>query len=279
MEQLYRDISYRTSKLITRRYSTSFSIAVSWLDPELRKAIYSIYGFVRIADEIVDSFHEYDREKLITLFERDFNEAFENGISTNPALNSFQETVRLYSIPDELIRAFLKSMKSDLYKSSYASRDETDEYVYGSAEVVGLMCLMVFVRGNLQLYEELKEPARKLGAAFQKVNFLRDIKTDTEQLDRYYFHNTAGKKFDEQIKKEIVEDIREDFRSSIKGIRKLPQDSRKGVLIAYYYFLALLKKIDNTPAELQFERRIRVPDLIKFLILGKALVISKLRLY
>jgi phytoene/squalene synthetase len=278
MQQLYSDVSYGTSRLITRKYSTSFSIAVSWLDPELRKAIYSIYGFVRIADEIVDSFHEYDREKLINLFERDYNEACVNGISTNPALNSFQDTVKQYSIPGELITAFLKSMKADLYKSAYTSRGETDEYVYGSAEVVGLMCLMVFVRGNLQLYEELKEPARKLGAAFQKVNFLRDIRNDTEQLDRYYFHNTVGKKFDEKIKKEIVEDIREDFRSSVKGIRKLPHDSRIGVLIAYYYFLALLKKIDNTPAEKQFDKRIRIPDFIKFLILSKALVISKFRL-
>lgn len=278
MHQLYRDISYRTSKLITRRYSTSFSIAVRWLEPELRLAIYSIYGFVRIADEIVDSFHEYNREKLINNFERDYYEAFENGISTNPALNSFQDTVRRYSIPDELIRAFLKSMKADLVKSAYISRTETDEYVYGSAEVVGLMCLMVFVKGDLHLYEELKEPARKLGAAFQKVNFLRDIRNDTEQLDRYYFHNTVGKKFDEKIKKEIVDDIREDFRSAITGIKRLPPDSRKGVLIAYYYFLALLGKIDNTPAERQFERRIRIPDVKKILILGKALVVSKLRL-
>lgn len=278
MEQLYRDISYETSKLITRSYSTSFSKAVSYLEPGIREAIYSIYGFVRLADEIVDSFHDYDREKLISQFERDYYEAFENRISINPALNSFQETVRNFNIPDELIKAFLNSMKADLHKSFYASKTETDEYVYGSAEVVGLMCLMVFVKGNMIQYDELKEPARRLGAAFQKVNFLRDIKNDTEQLDRHYFHNTIGKEFTENVKKEIVDDILEDFRAAYPGIKKLPPDSRIGVLIAYYYFLTLLRKINSTPAVRQFERRIRIPDFIKLLILSKALVVTKLRL-
>ena len=278
MQKLFRDLSYRTSKLITVSYSTSFSVAVSYLQPEIRDAIYSIYGFVRLADEIVDSFHGYNQEKLITQFERDYHEAIENRISLNPALNSFQETVRKFRIPDELMKAFLKSMKADLVKSEYNTRDETDEYVYGSAEVVGLMCLMVFVRGNQQLYNELKEPASRLGAAFQKVNFLRDIRNDTIHLNRHYFHNTIGKEFSEEVKKEIVDDIRMDFRASLPGIKKLPADSRIGVLIAYYYFLELLKKIDRTPAKKQFERRIRIHDLFKLLILSKALVISKLRL-
>lgn len=278
MDQLFRDISFRTSKLITRRYSTSFSRAVSYLAPDIREAIYSIYGFVRLADEIVDSFHEYDRDKLIALFERDYHEALENRISLNPALNAFQETVRKYTIPDEMIGAFMKSMKADLVKSSYFTKDETDQYVYGSAEVVGLMCLMIFVRGDRRLYDGLKKPAQQLGAAFQKVNFLRDIRNDTEELDRYYFHNTAGKEFNEKIKKEIIDDIRQDFKSALEGIRKLPADSRIGVLIAYYYYLALLKKIDRTPAKMQFEKRIRVPDAFKLLILGKALLVSKLRL-
>lgn len=278
MEQLFRDISFGTSKLITERYSTSFSRAVSYLAPDIREAIYSIYGFVRLADEIVDSFHEYDREKLITLFERDFHEALENGISINPALNSFQETVRKYNIPVELISAFMKSMKADLVKYSYHTKDETNSYVYGSAEVVGLMCLMVFVRGDMQLYDELKKPAQQLGAAFQKVNFLRDIRNDIEELDRYYFHNTNGKIFNEKIKKEIIDDIRHDFLLSYEGLKRLPSDSRIGVLIAYYYYLALLKKIDRTPARMQFEKRIRVPDFFKLLILGKALLVTKLRL-
>ena len=278
MDQLFRDISFSTSKLITGRYSTSFSRAVSYLAPDIREAIYSIYGFVRLADEIVDSFHEYDREKLIALFERDYHEALENRLSLNPALNAFQETVRKYNIPDKLISAFMKSMKADLVKSSYRTKDETDQYIYGSAEVVGLMCLMILVRGNRQLYDDLKKPAQKLGAAFQKVNFLRDIRTDIEELDRYYFHKTAGKEFNEKIKKEIIDDIRQDFAFSLEGIRKLPADSRIGVLIAYYYYLALLKKIDKTPARIQFEKRIRVPDVFKLLILGKALLVSKLRL-
>lgn len=278
MDQLFRDISFSTSKLITERYSTSFSRAVSYLAPDIREAIYSIYGFVRLADEIVDSFQNYDREKLIILFERDYHEALENRISINPALNSFQETVRKYNIPDELINAFMNSMKADLVKSSYNTKDETDNYVYGSAEVVGLMCLMVFVRGDRQLYDYLKKPAQQLGAAFQKVNFLRDIKNDTQELDRYYFHNTAGNTFNETIKKEIIDDIRNDFSLSYEGIKKLPADSRIGVLIAYYYYLALLKKIDRTPAGMQFEQRIRVHDFFKLLILGKALLVTKLRL-
>lgn len=278
MQRLFRDISYKTSKLITRSYSTSFSIAVSYLEPYARDAIYSIYGFVRLADEIVDSFQDYDRQKLINLFERDYYEAFENRISTNPALNSFQETVRKYNIPDSLIRDFLKSMKADLVKSNYLTEGETKEYVYGSAEVVGLMCLRVFVKGNEEQYNELKEPARKLGAAFQKVNFLRDLKNDTQLLDRNYFHYIIGQEYNEKVKKEIVEDIRKDFRSSLPGIKKLPPDCRIAVLIAYYYFKELLNKINRTPAKIQFEKRIRIHDFLKLVILSKALLISKLRL-
>jgi 15-cis-phytoene synthase len=278
MQQLFREVSYRTSKLITVSYSTSFSIAVSYLEPEIREAIYSIYGFVRLADEIVDSFHDYDQERLINQFERDYYEAVENRISLNPALNAFQETVRKFGISDELTKAFIKSMKADLVKSVYNSRNETDEYVYGSAEVVGLMCLMVFVRGNERLYNDLKKPASRLGAAFQKVNFLRDIKNDTFHLNRHYFHNTIGKEFSEEIKKEIVDDIYADFRSSLPGIKMLPAGSRIGVLIAYYYFLELLKKIERTPAKKQFEMRIRIHDFFKLLILSKALLLTKLRL-
>jgi phytoene synthase len=278
MQQLYRDISYKTSKLITRSYSTSFSIAVSYLPPETGDAIYSIYGFVRLADEIVDSFHGYDRKSLIEQLEHDYYLALADGISINPVLNSFQETVRKYNIPGDLIEAFISSMKTDLVKSEYNSGQETSEYIYGSAEVVGLMCLMVFVKGNLQLYNELKEPARKLGAAFQKVNFLRDIRNDTEKLDRYYFHHMNGRIFNEMIKKKIVDEIRNDFRASVDGIRKLPDDCRPGVQVAYYYFLELLDKIERTPAGKQFEKRIRVSDIFKIFLLGKALVFSKLKM-
>lgn len=278
MQQLFREISFSTSRLITKRYSTSFSIAVSYLAKDIREGIYSIYGFVRLADEIVDSFLEYDRNKLLVQFERDYNEACENRVSINPVLNSFQETVRKFRIPDYLVRAFLNSMKADLVKTQYYSRNETDEYIYGSAEVVGMMCLMVFCNGDEKMFNELKEPAKKLGSAFQKVNFLRDMKDDMEQLDRYYFHQLTGRSFTDEIKNEIISDIRKDFRLSLPGIKQLPSGSKPGVLIAYYYYQSLLDRIERTPAKRQFEKRIRIPDPVKVMILGKALAISKLRI-
>jgi phytoene/squalene synthetase len=275
MQKLYRDVSFETSRLITRTYSTSFSIAVSYLEHDLQDAIYSIYGFVRLADEIADSFLEFDRKALLDRFERDFYEAYHGRISTNPVLNSFQETVRKYCIPEELVSAFLNSMKTDLVKSEYYTKKETDEYIYGSAEVVGLMCLRVFVNGNDVLYEELKEPAKKLGAAFQKVNFLRDMRNDMENLNRSYFHYASGKPYNEEVKKQILDDISDDFRQALPGIKKLPSGARKGVMIAYCYFTALLKKIERTPAGSQFIERIRISDSVKMLLLGKALFLSK----
>ena len=188
MIDLYHDVTFTISKIVTRRYSTSFSIAVSFLNPEARKSIYSIYAFVRFADEIVDTFHEYDKTKLLSDFENDYYKALQEGISLNPVLQSFQLTVKKYSIPDQLVQAFLKSMKVDLVKLGSYNKSEINEYIHGSAEVVGLMCLCVFVRGDKSLYEELKLPAMKLGAAFQKVNFLRDLKSDTQELGRNYFH-------------------------------------------------------------------------------------------
>ena len=278
MQKLYDDISFRTSKLITKSYSTSFSSAVSFLGSDIRNAIYSIYGFVRLADEIADTFHEYDKEALMQKFERDYYDSIDIGISLNPALNSFQQTVKKYNIPDDLIQAFLNSMKIDLIKSDHNTIDETDEYIYGSAEVVGLMCLMVFVNGDEVLYNELKAPARRLGAAFQKVNFLRDIRNDTQVLNRKYFHITITHGFDEKVKEEIINNIIGDFDSSLTGLKKLPQSSRLGVLIAYYYYLNLLKKIHRTPADKLLEKRIRVSDRVKLLILGKAIVVSKFKL-
>lgn len=275
MLSLYNDVSFETSKLVTTAYSTSFSRAVSFLDREIRDAIYSIYGFVRLADEIVDTFHDYDKRSLIDRFEKNFYEALNEGISLNPVLNSFQLTVKKYNIDDELIQAFLKSMKLDLSRLEHNSKDETDEYIYGSAEVVGLMCLKVFVNKDENLYNELIIPARKLGSAFQKVNFLRDLKNDTENLKRQYFHNLAGSKFDEEIKTEIIRDIENDFSSSVAGMKKLPRNSRLGVMIAFYYYKTLLKKIKRTPAERLLEKRIRVPDIIKMLLLYKALLANK----
>jgi 15-cis-phytoene synthase len=278
MLTLYRSVSFETSKLVTTIYSTSFARAVSFLDLEIRDAIYSIYGFVRLADEIVDTFHDFDKHSLIEKFESNFYEAMKEGISLNPVLNAFQITVKKYNIDDDLIQAFLRSMKLDLSHLEHKSKDETDEYIYGSAEVVGLMCLKVFVNGDDAIYKELELPARMLGSAFQKVNFLRDLKNDTEDLKRQYFHNLAGQKFDEKTKGEIVHDIENDFYSSLEGLKKLPQNSRLGVLIAFYYYKKLLNKIKRIPAEKLLEKRIRVSDMIKMFLLFKAYFVNRLNL-
>jgi len=278
MADLYTDISFKTSKLVTRSYSTSFSRAVSVLDHDVRDAIYSIYGFVRLADEIVDTFHDFNKQHLLEKFEEDLTNSGKNGISLNPVLNSFILTVKKYNIDDELIKAFLKSMKIDLFKSNHISKKETDEYIYGSAEVVGLMCLKVFVNGKEELYNELQVPAKKLGAAFQKVNFLRDIKNDTVLLNRKYFHDLVDKRFNDSLKNSLVQDIESDFTASLQGLKKLPQNSRLGVLIAYFYYKNLLKKISKTPAEKLITSRIRVPDLKKMILLGKAYFVNKLDL-
>jgi 15-cis-phytoene synthase len=276
MLSLYDDVSFETSKLVTTAYSTSFSRSVSFLDREIRNAIYSIYGFVRLADEIVDTFHNYDKHALIERFEKNFYEALHEGISLNPVLHSFQLTVKKYDIDDDLIQAFLKSMKLDLSRLEHTSKDETDEYIYGSAEVVGLMCLKVFVNRDENLYRELKIPARKLGSAFQKVNFLRDLKNDTQDLKRQYFHNLAAREFDEATKAEIIRDIENDFTSSVAGMKKLPPNSRLGVMIAYYYYKNLLNRIKRTPADRLLEKRIRVPDSFKMLLLFKAMFANKI---
>ena len=275
MLSIYNYVSFETSKLVTTAYSTSFSRAVSFLDREIRDAIYSIYGFVRLADEIVDTFHDFDKQSLIDRFEKNFYEALNEGISLNPVLNSFQLTVKKYNIDDDLIQAFLKSMKLDLSRLEHNSKDETDEYIYGSAEVVGLMCLKVFVNKDEKLYGELKNPARKLGSAFQKVNFLRDLKDDTEDLKRQYFYSLADRKFDEETKAEIIRDIENDFSSSVAGMKKLPRNSRLGVMIAFYYYKNLLKRIKRTPADRLLEKRIRVPDIIKLFLLYKALLANR----
>jgi len=278
MLQLYNSLSFDISKLVTKAYSTSFSRSVSFLDREIRDAIYSIYGFVRLADEIVDTFHDFDKHLLIREFEDDFYRSLQDGISLNPVLNSFRLTVKKYGIDDSLIQAFLKSMKLDLQKLEHSTKEETDEYIYGSAEVVGLMCLKVFVNGDEAMYHELENPARKLGSAFQKVNFLRDLKNDTQDLKRQYFHNLAGKDFTEQVKTEIINEIEEDFSSSVGGMKKLPGNARLGVLIAYYYYLSLLRKIRRTPADRLLQKRIRINDSVKLLLLLKALIANRLNI-
>jgi phytoene/squalene synthetase len=278
MQTLYNKVSYESSGLITTTYSTSFSRAVNFLSCDIKYAIHSIYGFVRLADEIVDTFHEFNKQNLLEKFERDYYEALRDGISLNPVLNAFQITVNKYNINDELIQAFLRSMKLDLCRMEHKSKLESDEYIYGSAEVVGLMCLKVFVNGDESLYRDLEHPARKLGSAFQKVNFLRDLKNDTEELERQYFHNLAGKTFNRDTKAEIIRDIENDFASSIEGLKRLPQNSRLGVMIAFYYYKKLLGKIKKLPAERLLKVRIRVPDTVKIFLLCKAYLFNRLNL-
>lgn len=278
MKQLFDDVSFKCSKLVTKSYSTSFSLAVNMLSPNIREAIYSIYGFVRFADEIVDSFHDFDKERLINEFEAEYYKAIEYGISLNPILNSFQQTVKQYNISDDLVQSFLKSMKLDLVKSDYHTKEEYDEYIYGSADVVGLMCLKVFVGGNIQKYDQLKEEAMRLGSAFQKVNFLRDLKDDNLVLNRDYFPGVNLNSFDEKSKKLIIDEIEEDFRIAYQGIVKLPMEAKFGVYTAFVYYKKLLKKLENTPYQEIGTARIRVSNYTKFGLLAKSFVSYKLRL-
>ena len=231
MDPLYSTLSFDISRLVTQRYSTSFSLGITCFDPQIRGPIYSLYGFVRFADEIVDSFHEYDKAKLLDDFERDFYKAKAEGISLNPILNSFQQTVKRYNIDDDLIQAFISSMRSDLLRSSYSEK-EIKDYIYGSADVVGLMCLKIFVDGNQSEYERLKPYAMRLGSAFQKINFLRDIGHDIQELHRIYFPVLRNQPLNESTKKEILEEIEEDYKVAMQGIRQLPKCAYAGVYTA-----------------------------------------------
>lgn len=274
--ELYNVISFKTSRLITKNYSTSFSIAVSTLPHEMRKSIYSIYGFVRLADEIVDSFDNFDQNTLLCDFENDYYKALNQGISMNPVLQSFVITVKKYQLPCELVDSFLKSMKADLTKQVYKNNTELDNYIHGSANVVGLMCLLVFLNGDKARYEELKEPAMKLGAAFQKVNFLRDLRADTQGLNRLYFPDVDMDTFSEETKQTLIESIEADFNEAEKGIKELPGKSKLAVFIAFTYYKKLLQKLKNTPANKIVTTRIRVQDSTKFVLLGKAYMKYKL---
>jgi len=275
---LYLKTAFKTSKLITRSYSTSFSTATRLFDKETRWAIYSVYGFVRFADEIVDTFHDYNKKYLLEKFEKDYYDALEHGISLNPVLHSFQKTVKQYNIPDEHIQAFLKSMKDDLNVTDYNAKSEINEYIYGSADVVGLMCLKVFCNGNEKMFKDLEVPAMKLGSAFQKVNFLRDLKADLQTLNRKYFPEIERSGFEEKDKLLIITDIENDFNEAFKGIKKLPKRSKLAVLIAYYYYKILLRKIKNTPAKKVIQTRIRVSNPKKLLLILKAIFVYKLKL-
>lgn len=274
--ELYNQVSFRLSREVTKAYSTSFYSASRLFSPEIRSDIWGIYGFVRLADEIVDTFEDYDQEKLLNDFEADFYAALEQGISLNPILNAFQSTVRKFDIPTIYVRAFLNSMRTDLFKKDYDSQQEASDYIYGSADVVGLMCLKVFCKKDQSLFKILEEPAMKLGSAFQKVNFLRDLKNDQELLGRRYFPLMVDKKMDEDAKKEIIADIKRDFRAAKLGLRMLPGEARLAVSVAYDYYLNLLKRIERTSADQLLSKRIRVPNAIKGLIFTKAWVLHKL---
>lgn len=278
MKSLFDTVSHKCSKLVTKNYSTSFSLAVHMLAPSIREAIYSIYGFVRFADEIVDSFHDYDKEQLINDFEKEYYKAIERGISLNPILNSFQHTVKQYNITDDLIQAFLKSMKLDLIKSNYNTQTEYEDYIYGSADVVGLMCLKVFVSGKEKKYDQLKIEAMRLGSAFQKVNFLRDLKDDNLVLNRNYFPGINLNSFDENAKNTIIAEIEEDFRIAYQGIVKLPIEAKFGVYTAFVYYKKLLKKLKNTPYHQIGSSRIRVSNYTKAGLLAQSFVTYKLKL-
>jgi phytoene/squalene synthetase len=275
MKSIFEKVSFDCSKNVTRSYSTSFSTAVGLLSPAIRQDIYNIYGFVRFADEIVDTFHEYNKEELFNLFENNLEHALANKISLNPILNSFQHTVNKYQIPNDLINAFMKSMKLDLFKTTYNTTEEYKEYIYGSADVVGLMCLKVFVNGNLEQYNQLKESAMSLGSAFQKVNFLRDLKADYEDLSRTYFPNTDLNQLDEESKLAIIKEIEEDFANGYLGIQQLPIEAKFGVYTAYIYYKKLLKKLKNTPSLEIKSTRIRVPNYQKYGLFAKCYVSYK----
>ena len=279
MKELFDQVSFDTSKLVTKKYSTSFSLAVKMLSPTIRSAIYNIYGFVRFADEIVDTFHDYKKEELLDDFEKEYYKALENGISLNPILNSFQATVKRYNITDDLVKSFLKSMRADLSKTAYETQEEYNEYIYGSADVVGLMCLKVFVDGDDEKYIELKNAAMRLGSAFQKVNFLRDLKDDFELLNRSYFPNVDLTSLDTESKHLIIQEIEDDFDFAFNhGILKLPVEAKFGVYMAYRYYRRLLKKLNSVPSSEIIETRVRISDPMKINLLARSYVKYKLNM-
>lgn len=263
MKEIFDKVSFKASKYTANSYSTSFSLGIRFLGKRFREPIYNIYGFVRFADEIVDTFHDYDKRYLLDKFRQDTWEAIDSGISLNPILNSFQHVVREYGIEREVIETFLKSMEMDLDETRY-DQEGFEEYILGSAEVVGLMCLSVFCEGDQKRYNELKYYAMRLGSAFQKINFLRDLKADYQQLGRAYFPGLDVSRFDEDTKRQLEEDIAKDFADGYRGIKMLPEGSQFGVYVAYVYYSRLFNKIRNTPSSRIMEERIRIPNSKKF---------------
>lgn len=263
MKDLFDQVCIKTSRQVTRAYSTSFSLGIRFLTHEFRDPIYAIYGFVRFADEIVDTFHDYNKAKLLDEFRRDTYAAIENGISLNPILNSFQHVVNRYGIEHELIDAFLHSMEMDLQKRDY-TQEEYERYILGSAEVVGLMCLKVFVEGNAEQYEALRWHAMRLGSAFQKINFLRDLNADYVGMGRTYFPNVDIQQWDEETKRRVEEDIEIDFKNGYEGILKLSRKARFGVYVAYIYYYSLFRKIKSLPPRSILDERVRIPNRRKY---------------
>jgi phytoene/squalene synthetase len=278
MKSIFDDVSNDCSKIVTKTYSTSLSLATKMLSTGIRQHIYNIYGFVRFADEIVDSFHDYDKEVLFKDFSLDLEKSLKNKIHLNPILNSFQATYHKFNISKDLVDSFMSSMEKDLHKKKYMSNQEYEDYIYGSADVVGLMCLKVFVNGDTEKYEELKSFAMRLGSAFQKVNFLRDLKDDFEVLNRTYFPNTDLNQLDEESKIKIIDEIEGDFREGLNGIKKLPIEAKFGVFMAYRYYSQLLKKLKKTPALDIKNTRIRVPNYKKIELLTRSYVKYQLNL-
>ena len=278
MKELFDQISEECSKNVTKSYSTSFSLATKMLSSSIRQDIYNIYGFVRFADEIVDTFHNYNKEELFKRFVNDLNHSLKEKISLNPILNSFQKTVHKYCIHKELIDAFLKSMKQDLKKKNYKTSKEYKDYIYGSADVVGLMCLKVFVSGNESEYNKLKPYATSLGSAFQKVNFLRDLNDDYKKLNRIYFPGVEYSSFDEKTKNQIMVDIEKDFSQALKGIYMLPNNSKFGVYAAYKYYKRLLIKLKRSSYLKIKKQRIRVPNYQKVDVLARSYVRYRLNI-
>ena len=278
MKQLFDETSLKCSQNVTANYSTSFSLAVKMLSSKIQPDIHAIYGFVRFADEIVDSFHDYNKEELFNEFEQDLKKAIDRKISMNPILNSFQHVVHQYNIEYHLIDAFMKSMRADLNVQDYDTVEAYEEYIYGSADVVGLMCLKVFVNGDKTQYHELKHSAEKLGSAFQKVNFLRDLKDDSELLNRTYFPHLEGQTINSTNKEIIIREIENDFAEAYEGIVKLPLEAKFGVYTAYVYYSKLLKKIKRTAAEELKQKRIRISNPVKVGLLAQSFVNYKLNL-
>ena len=277
MKNLYDEVSLKCSEITTKYYSTSFSLGIRLLDKEIHSPIYSIYGFVRLADEIVDSFHEFDKAKLLNEFKENTKQAIENKISLNPILNSFQEVVNKHNIDWEHIQDFLSSMESDLNQKKH-DEDSYKQYIKGSAEAVGLMCLRVFCNNDNKLYNDLEKYAIYLGSVFQKVNFIRDISADYNELKRVYFPQLNINEFNEEEKNKIEDDIEKEFSLALIGIKQLPKSAKKGVFLAYSYYYSLFKKIKSTPADKIMTKRIRIPNFTKFLILIKVQLLNMLKL-